>query len=298
MKTEKNILIAFLLNLAFSIFEFVGGMFTGSISIASDALHDIGDTMSIGIAYFLEKKSKRQPDDIYTYGYSRYSVVGGAITTLILLIGSFAVIVTSVYRIIEPRQVNGTGMIIFAVIGALVNLCAAFFTRGGNSLNQRAVNLHMLEDVLGWVVVLVGAIVIRFTEFSLIDPIMSVCVAIFIFVGALKNLKSVLDIFLEKVPSGICTNEIKEHLLELDEVIDIHHIHIWSMDTENNHATMHVVANGDTHKIKHMIREALSQHGINHVTIEFEYEGEHCHSQQCEVRCAPASACHHHHHHH
>lgn len=298
MKAEKNILIAFILNLAFSVFELLGGIITGSIAIASDALHDVGDAMSIGIAYFLEKKSKKQPDGVYTYGYSRYSVIGGALTTLILIFGSAAVIVTSVYRIIEPRQVNGTGMIIFAVIGVFVNLCAAFFTRGGASLNQRAVNLHMLEDVLGWLVVLVGAIVIRFTEFSLIDPIMSVGVALFIFANALKNLKSVLDIFLEKIPSGISVNVIKEHLLSLDGVIDVHHIHIWSMDTENNYATMHVVANGDTHKIKHLIRDELSGHGISHATLEFEYEGEHCHSQQCEVRCAPASACHHHHHHH
>lgn len=298
MKTEKNILMAFILNLAFSVFELLGSIITGSIAIASDALHDVGDAMSIGIAYFLEKKSKKQPDGVYTYGYSRYSVIGGALTTLILIFGSAAVIVTSVYRIIEPRQVNGTGMIIFAVIGAFVNLCAAFFTRGGASLNQRAVNLHMLEDVLGWLVVLVGAIVIRFTEFSLIDPIMSVGVALFIFANALKNLKSVLDIFLEKIPNGICVNEIKEHLLSLDGVIDVHHIHIWGMDTENNYATMHVVANGDTHKIKHLIRDELSEHGISHATLELEYEGEHCHSQQCEVRCAPASACHHHHHHH
>ncbi len=297
MKTEKNILAAFLLNLAFSIFEFVGGIITGSIAITSDALHDVGDAMSIGIAYFLEKKSKKQPDNIYTYGYSRYSVIGGAITTLILLIGSVAVICTSVGRILQPRQVDSDGMMIFAAIGIAVNLSAALFTRHGASLNQKAVNLHMLEDVLGWAVVLVGAIVIRFTEFSLIDPIMSVGVALFILVGVVKNLKHVLDIFLEKIPHGIDIDEIKEHLLSLNGVLDVHHIHIWSMDAGNNYATMHVVANGDAHQIKHLIRHELSEHGVNHVTLEFESEGEHCHSQHCEVQFTAEHDCHHHHHH-
>ena len=156
MKTQKNILIAFILNLGFSIFEFFGGVVTGSVAIISDAVHDLGDAASIGISYFLEKKSRKQPDDRYTYGYVRYSVIGSVITTLILLFGSVMVVYNAVNKIIEPTQINYDGMIVFAVVGVCVNLVAAFFTREGDSLNQRAVNLHMLEDVLGWVVVLVG----------------------------------------------------------------------------------------------------------------------------------------------
>ena len=181
MKTERNILIAFILNLSFSIFEFVGGVFTGSVAITSDAVHDIGDAASIGISYFLEKRSKKQPDEKYTYGYARYSIIGGFITTLILLIGSAFVIYNAIIRIINPVEINYNGMIVFAVVGVIVNFSAAFFTREGDSLNQKAVNLHMLEDVLGWIVVLVGAVVMRFTDFSLIDPIMSVGVSLFIF---------------------------------------------------------------------------------------------------------------------
>ena len=150
MKTEKNILIAFVLNLAFSVFEFFGGIFTGSVAIVSDAIHDIGDAASIGVAFFLEKKSKKQPDRKYTYGYARYSVIGGLITTLILLVGSCLVVYNAILRIIEPTVINYDGMIVFAVVGVIVNLCAAIFTREGGSINQRAVNLHMLEDVLGW----------------------------------------------------------------------------------------------------------------------------------------------------
>ena len=128
MKTEKNILIAFILNLSFSIFEFIGGIFTGSVAILSDSVHDIGDAVSIGISYFLEKKSKKQPDKTYTYGYARFSVMGSVITTLILLFGSCAVIYNAVIRIFNPVEINYNGMIIFAVIGAVVNFLAAYFT--------------------------------------------------------------------------------------------------------------------------------------------------------------------------
>ena len=298
MKTEKNILIAFLLNLSFSIFEFIGGIFTGSVAIISDAVHDIGDAASIGASYFLEKKSKKQPDEVYTYGYARYSVVGSVITTLILLFGSALVIYNAAMRIISPIGINYDGMIVFAVVGVVVNFAAAFFTRDGDSLNQKAVNLHMLEDVLGWVVVLIGAIVMRFTDFALIDPIMSVGVAFFILINAIRNLKEAVDLFLEKTPHDIDINEIKEHITAIDGVTDVHHIHIWSMDGQRNFATMHIVTNEEPHGIKNAVREELKEHGIGHATLELEVEGEHCHNEHCHIETHTHSGHHHHHHHH
>jgi cobalt-zinc-cadmium efflux system protein len=295
MKTENNILIAFILNLAFSVFEFIGGVFTGSVAIISDAIHDIGDATSIGVAFFLEKKSKRQPDEKYTYGYARYSVIGSVLTTLILLFGSVIVIYNAVLRIINPIEINYNGMIIFAIVGVCVNFGAAIITRDGDSLNQKAVNLHMLEDVLGWIVVLVGAIVMRFTDLYIIDPLMSIGVAIFILINALKNLKDVLDLFLEKTPHGISTDKIAEHICEVEGVLGVHHIHVWSMDGRNNYATMHVVVNGDWHTIKHNIRDELKEHGIGHVTLEFEAEGEHCHDEFCHVDVVSSTGHHHHH---
>ena len=298
MKTERNILIAFILNLAFSIFEFVGGFFTGSVAIVSDAVHDIGDAASIGISYFLEKKSKKKPDEHYTYGYARYSVIGSVITTLILLVGSILVIYNAILRIINPTPINYDGMIIFAVIGAAVNFLAAFFTREGDSLNQKAVNLHMLEDVLGWIVVLVGAIIMRFTDISIIDPLMSIGVAVFIFVNAFKNLKEAVDLFLEKTPHGIEIEEICEHLCHIEGVKDVHHVHVWSMDGYNNYATLHVVAEGDAHEIKEAVREELAEHGIAHATLELEAPGEHCHEKDCNPKTHEGGHGHHHHHHH
>jgi len=298
MKTEKNILIAFLLNLCFAVFEFFGGFFTGSVAILSDALHDLGDAMSIGLSFFLEKKSKKHPDGIYTYGYARYSVLGGFITTMILLIGSGIVLYNAIVRIFYPSPIHYDGMILFAVVGAAVNLCAAFFTREGDSLNQKAVNLHMLEDVLGWLVVLIGAVVMRFTDFVIIDPLLSIAVATFILINAIRNLKEVLALFLEKAPEDICVEELTEHLRHIDGVLDVHHIHLWSMDGQHNYATMHVRTNGDGHEIKRKIREELEEHGICHATLELETQEEECSAEHCHVEYDHEGHHHHHHHHH
>ena len=298
MKSERNILIAFVLNLSFSIFEFLGGVFTSSIAITSDAIHDIGDAASIGASYLLEKKSKKQPDENYTYGYARYSIMGGFITTLILLFGSVVMIYNAINRIIDPAEINYNGMIVFAVVGVIVNLCAAFFTRERTSLNQKAINLHMLEDVLSWVVVLVGAVVMRFTNFTLIDPIMSIVVSLFIFINAIHNLKDVADLFLEKTPHNIEVAEIKEHIEGIDGILDVHHIHVWSLDMHNNFATMHIVTDDELHRIKDAIREELCEHGITHVTIEFETSSELCHEKQCHINTTICSTHRHHHHSH
>lgn len=273
MKTEKNILFAFILNLAFSIFEFFGGIFTNSVAILSDSIHDMGDALSIGISFSLEKKSKKKPDNNYTYGYIRYSVLGGLITTVILLVGSILVIYNAIGRIINPVAVNYKGMIIFAIIGVVMNFIAAYLTREGDSINQKSVNLHMLEDVLGWVVVLIGAIIMNYTNIKIIDPIMSIGVALFILINTLKNLKQILDLFLEKTPQNINIEKLKEDLQKINGVNDIHHIHIWSIDGYNNYATMHIVTKSNNiKKIKEEIRKKLTEHGICHSILETEDE--------------------------
>lgn len=297
MRTEKNILIAFLLNLCFSIFELFGGLFTHSIAIISDAVHDLGDAISIGLSYFLEKKSKKQPDKEYSYGYLRYSVLGAFITNLILVIGSIFVVYNAVLRIINPVDINHNGMIIFAIIGAAVNFLAAYVTREGDSLNQKAVNLHMIEDVLGWIVVLVGALVIKFTNFVIIDPLMSIGVAIFILSHAVSGLKEILYLFLEKTPEGININDIRDELLIIKGVIDVHHIHVWSIDGYHSYATMHAVLDGNHMELKQKIRNKLKSFNIEHVTIETELKGEVCHDKTCHVCVDHSNHGHHHHHH-
>ena len=294
MKTDKNILAAFILNFVFSAVEFIGGILTGSVAIASDAVHDFGDAAGIGISYFFERKSKKQPDEKYTYGYARFSVMGGIITSVILLCGSAVVIYNAVGRLIAPSEINYNGMIIFAVLGMGINFFAAYFTRGGESLNQKAVNLHMLEDVLGWFVVFVGAIIMRFTDWSFVDPIMSVGVSVFIAFNAFKNLKEAVLLILERIPVEIDIKKITEYVNEIDGVLDVHHIHIRSLDGHSNSATMHIVTDSDSHSVKEAVREKLRECGINHVTLELETENEHCHERECALEYNAHSHRHHH----
>ena len=295
MKTDKNILVAFLLNLGFSSFEIIGGVLTNSIAIISDAFHDFVDAFSIGLSYFLERKSKKKADYKYTYGYIRYSVLGALITTTFLLVGSVIVIIGAVDRLFNRADINYNGMIIISIIGIVVNFIAAYKTREGDSLNQKSVNLHMLEDVLGWVIVFIGSILMKFTDITYIDSIISIIIAIYILIHALENLKSVLDLFLVKTPKNVDIDALKKELLKVKNVSDIHHIHIWSMDGVNNYATIHAVINTkDFEKVKKELKAELKVHGIVHSTIEIESKDSKCDELDCEVKNIKNTTHHHH----
>lgn len=268
MKTERNILIAFILNFSFSIFEFVGGIITGSVAIMSDSIHDIGDAVGIGVSYIFEKISHKKPNDKYTFGYKRLSVVGSLITTMILIVGSMVVVYNAIGKMISPTEINYNGMIVFAVVGVCVNFAAAFFTHEGHSLNEKAVNLHMLEDVFGWLVVLIGAVVIRFTGFVLIDPIMSLCVALFILIHAFKNLIESFELLVEKVPHDISVIKIRESVLAIDSVVDICELYIWSLDGIENYCIIKVELSGGETDILKSIKLAIANFKLDHITIE------------------------------
>ena len=294
MKTERKILVAFGLNLFFAVFEFIGGIFTGSVAIAADALHDFVDAASIGISFLLERRSRKKPDHAYTYGYGRFSALGSLLTTGFLIIGAVLIAGNAALRIFRPVPIDYNGMLLFAVVGVCVNLGAALVTREGESLNQKAVNLHMLEDVLGWLAVLVGAVVMRLADLPVIDPILSILVSGFILVSAVGNLRQTLGVFLEKVPENVCLDEIRTALEGIDGVISLHHLHAWTLDGQNHCATVHVVTDGDAHRVKEAVRRVFGDRGIGHVTLELELPGEHCHHLLCE----PKPCCHHAHHHH
>lgn len=295
MKSEKSILTAFVLNLLFSLLEAAGGILTGSIAILSDAVHDLGDAAGIGISYLLEKKSIRRPDSVFTYGYARYSVLGAAFTSLILLAGSAAVIANAFPRLFSPPEIDSDGMIFFALIGITVNLIAALLTREGDSLNQKAVSLHMFEDVLGWASVLAGGFLVRFTSLTVFDPLLSIATSLFIIYHASGNMKQILGILLEKVPDGISTEEIRAHLTEIDGVLDVHHIHIHSLDSTFVSASMHIVTDGDSAGIRHAVRRELNRHGISCITLELESGNEICAEKDCRPDTKiPVRHCHHH----
>lgn len=284
--STKNIFIAFILNLFFSIFEFFGGLFTNSVSIMADSIHDFGDAISILISLILEHISNKKPNKEYTYGYLRYSILGAMITSLILFFGSIVVIFSAIKRLINPVSVNYDGMLVLSIIGIIVNFIATKITKDTENINEKTVSLHMFEDVLNWVCVLIGSIIIRFTDIHIIDPILSIVVAIFILINVLKRLKNILEVLLEKKPNKINIEEIKTHLLEIKEIKDIHHLHVWTIDGINNFITLHVLIEEDVlakkiEDIKEKIKCELKEHGINHSTIEFEVKK--CKNNDCEI---------------
>lgn len=278
-EVQGNILVAFLLNLGFSLIELVGGLATNSMAILSDSVHDLGDALVIGIAWRMERKSGKGADARHSYGYRRWSVLGALVTTVVLLAGSVAVVVTAIPRILFPVPVDDGGMAWLAVLGIAMNGLAAWRTSGGYSLGQRAVSLHMLEDVLGWVAVLVGSLLIRLTGWTIIDPLLSVAIAAFVARGAVANLLEVMPIFLEEVPDGMSAEEIAREVAgHVDGVADAHHVHIWRLDEETALATLHVSLDdeADAEVAKAGVRKLLAGHGISHATIETEPAGMAC----------------------
>ena len=282
MSGKRRILIAFLLNLCFSIMEFVGGLIIGSVAILSDAIHDCGDAISIGISYFMEKISDKPANEKYTYGYRRFSVLGGLITTMILLVGSGFMIYSAINRMFNPVEINYTGMIILSVIGLIINGVAGFLTHKGTSINQKAVTLHLIEDMLGWVIVLIGAIIMKFTNWYWLDPLLSIALAIFVIINAVKILTKITNMFLMKTPSNIHIDVIKASMILIPGVTDVHHIHVWTLDGETIYISMHVVAKYSA-ELKHLIKETLRKRGIHHATIEFENKGESCKEITCNI---------------
>lgn len=301
-KTEKNIFIAFILNLSFAIFEIIGGILTNSISILSDALHDIGDSLSLGLSAFLEKKSKKSPNSIYTFGYLRFSVLGAFLTSSILVIGSIVILYTAIPKLFKPEVVNYDGMIIFAIVGIIVNGIASAKTSHGHTLNEKAVNLHMFEDVLSWGAVLTGSIVIKYTNWYIIDPIMSIAIAFYILFHVIKNFKEIANLFLVKSPEDYDENKLKQDLLKIPNVKDVHHIHAWSLNEANTYVTLHIALDKDLnstelislkHEIKTVIKHSANFH---HITVEFDYIGECCNEQECKPINTNSHNKHHHNH--
>lgn len=277
-KSVKNMLFAFILNVSFSIIELFGGILTNSISIISDALHDLGDAISIAISIIFEVRSSKEPDHKYTYGYARYSVAGALITATVLMVASAVIVYKSVLRLLNPSQVNYEGMIVLAIFGVIINgLSALKLLKGnGKGINERALTLHMFEDVLGWAAVLIGSIVIKFTGWFMIDAVMSLCISVYILIHAAFHIKEIFAILLQKSPEGIDPAKVKAELEEIEGVEDIYHIHLWTLDGIENYATLIAkITEGVSYevnqRIKAEIREKLHKIGIYHIVIETEY---------------------------
>ena len=284
--TTNNIKIAFLLNFSFTLLEIIGGLWTNSVAILSDALHDLGDTVALGLSWYLANVSQKKRDNQFSYGYKRFSLIGALISSIILLLGSVIILSEAIPRLFHPEKVYVEGMVLFAIIGVLVNGGAALRLRGGKTQNERVVMLHMLEDALGWVAVLVASVVMLFVNLPVLDPILSVAITLYILWNVFKNLRETVNVFLQAIPSNINIGQLEAKLLKELPIRSIHDWHLWTMDGEYHVVSFHiVVANNllaeNIIKLKQQAREFLKQHNIQHLTIEIEYEQEFCELVNC-----------------
>src|SRR5690606_6449739 len=236
----KNLKLAFFLNLGFTIFEIIGGFYVNSVAIISDAVHDLGDSLSLGTAWYLQKKSKKGRTSKYSFGYKRFSLLGALINSIVLIAGSIFVLYQAVLRIIEPELSDASGMVIFAIIGVAVNGFAAYKLSGGNSLNEKVISWHLMEDVLGWAVVLVVAAVLLFWDNPYLDPALSLLITAYILWNVVRRLRETLFIFLQGVPTDINMEEIENRILAIENVASLHHVHVWSLEGEHHVFTAHV----------------------------------------------------------
>jgi cobalt-zinc-cadmium efflux system protein len=270
-----NIGLAFWLNTFFALLEVAGGLYTNSVAILSDALHDFGDSLTLGFAWYFQKKSEKRPDKKYSYGYRRFSVVGAFISSMVLVCGSVFIIYEAISRLQHPETPDAKGMVVLAVFGLAVNLAAMLRLRKGATVNEKVISLHFLEDVLGWAAVLIGAIVMIFADVPLLDPILSLSIAVFILFNVFRNINAAIRIILQGVPADVSEEEIRSQLFEISEIDNIHDFRVWTLDGVYNVLTLHAKVRTDlTMKegevLKNKIRRKLAHLNIRHATIELE----------------------------
>ncbi len=282
----SNIKVAFFLNLGFTVIEIIGGIYTNSLAILSDALHDLGDSFSLGLAWYFEKISQKGRDQRFSYGYRRFSLLGAIINSVVLITGSILILSVAIPQLFDPAATNVEGMIVLAFFGVLVNGAAAFRLSRGSTLNEKAVAMHLLEDVMGWVAVLIGAVVMYFFDLPIIDPLLSILISLFIIYNVIKNLKKSFHIILQGTPENLDVDSLEQKLQSIAEVMEIHDCHAWTLDGQYNVLSLHLVLDKDyslTEQavIKSKVRELLAEDSVTHLTVEFECKDEHCEMREC-----------------
>ena len=278
---SKRIGWAFFLNVVFTIIEFIGGWLTNSTAIMADAVHDLGDSLSIGTAWGLNKLSDKDSNQTFSYGYKRFSLLGALINGIVLTVGSIWILLEAIPRLAEPEMPQVEGMVLLSIFGMAVNGFAAYKLSEGDSLNERVLNWHLLEDVLGWVAVFIVSIVLMFKPWPILDPILSIGFTLFILFNVFRNLKETLMLFLQATPDGEHLSKIRSDLLANDKVSDLHHFHIWSLDGERNVMTVHLVLDEDVslehlQSLKENIHSSLEKYKFEHTTVELEFANEQC----------------------
>ena len=270
MKAKYAVCLAFFLNLTYAIVEFIAGGVFGSSAVLADSVHDLGDAITIGISAFLETISNREEDNRYTLGYKRFSLLGALVTSIILMIGSVLVILENIAKIFHPQPVNDEGILWLGIIAITINIVSSLVVGKGKTKNESILTLHFLEDTLGWVAVILMAIVLRFTDWYILDSLLSLVISIFILTKALPRFWSALKIFLEAVPEGVEAGNLEKDLETLTNVKSVNQLSIWSMDGLENNAIIHICIK-DWEKImetKEAVRQFLEERGVQNITIE------------------------------
>lgn len=283
--TEKpsGIVTAFWLNTAFAILEIIGGFYTNSVAILSDAVHDLGDSLSLGLAYYFHRKSKQQRDSNFSYGYRRFSLLGAFINSVVLIVSSIFILREATLRLFDPESSDAKGMVILAIIGIAVNGAALLRLRKGKSVNEKVISLHFIEDVLGWSAVLIGSVVMIFVDVPILDPILSILICLYILFNVYKNLRTTFRILLQGSPEGFNEGEIRKKVMSVPGVIDMHDLYFWTMDGQYNVMTLHVVVGTDktlseVDKIKNEVKHCLIHLDVQHTTVEIESQDNACYT--------------------
>lgn len=271
---EHRILYAVLLNVTLTVLELIGGFWTNSLAILSDSIHDFGDSVALSSSWILERKAKKIPDKVRTYGYQRLSLFSALFSALVLVAGSLIIFFQALPRFLNPQLVNAPGMFGLGLIGILLNGIGVIVLRKGQSLNEKVLSWHLLEDVLGWVIILIGSIAIFFLNVYIIDPIMTIGLTGFILYNVFKNLKETTNILLQGVPGHISLKKVEKNLLEIRGVLGVHDIHVWSLEGETDVFTGHIIVVDSVYKnpdqVRNKIKNILLEHHIEHSTIELE----------------------------
>lgn len=284
MQSSKNMTIAFLLNFSFAILEFIFGFMFNSSAVLADAVHDTGDAMAIGLSTLFEKISNKKEDKKYTLGYKRYSLLGALLTSVILLVGSTLVIIENVPKVFEPEKVNYDGMLVLGIFAIIVNLAASKVVGHGHghSHNESILSLHFLEDILGWVAVILVSIVLRFTDWYFLDPLLSLLIAGFILSKALPKFWGNIKIFLDHIPSDIDLSQLYQEILAVENVQAITQLNVWTTDGLEKFAMIHIcLENPDLlAETQATLRQELQVYGITKITIQtdssLEEHDKHC----------------------
>lgn len=270
MKTKRAVWLAFFLNLSYAIVEFIAGGVFGSSAVLADSVHDLGDAIAIGISAFLESISNRKEDSHYTLGYKRFSLLGALITAVILMTGSIFVILENLTKLFHPQPVNDEGILWLGIIAVTINVLASLVVRKGKTKNESILSLHFLEDTLGWIAVILMAVILRFTDWYILDPLLSLVISFFILSKAIPRFWSTLKIFLDAVPEGVDIKQVKSDLEKLDRVTSVNQLNLWTMDGLEKNAIIHVCLKRieDMEASKTAIRHYLKDIGFHNITIE------------------------------